>query len=160
VHCRPSELLLPASKLTNPSEKMLEHFIRCFSLLINHSFIYHIDTVYSESTGGHKARIERFAETMSYTEAYDSLTVFYSAKNGAHESSTPLETVTGFPHSVVIALAHAVTYLRSFAIADAFVQVRFFTRFATRAHMLLNANTLANLYAPIVSTCGPNARRS
>jgi len=46
---------------------------------------------------------------------------------------------------VVIALAHAVKYLSAFGIADAFLETKFFTMFASKAHMLLAANTLTNL---------------
>jgi DNA mismatch repair protein MSH3 len=53
--------------------------------------------------------------------------------------------VTDFPKQVVVALAHAIKYLSAFSIADALTQTKFFTKFTTRAHMVLNANTLANL---------------
>lgn len=53
--------------------------------------------------------------------------------------------VTDLPNQVVIALAHAIQYLSKFGIADAFLETKFFTKFSTRAHMLLAANTLTNL---------------
>lgn len=53
--------------------------------------------------------------------------------------------VTDFPKGVLIALAHAIKHLSAFGIADAFLETRFFSRFASRAHMLLAANTLTNL---------------
>jgi DNA mismatch repair protein MSH3 len=53
--------------------------------------------------------------------------------------------VTNFPKRVVIALAHAIKYLSAFSIADAFLETKFFSKFTTRAHMLLAANTLTNL---------------
>ena len=56
-----------------------------------------------------------------------------------------MATVTGFPKPVVVALAHAIQYLSAFGIADALLETKFFTKFATRAHMLLAANTLTNL---------------
>lgn len=56
-----------------------------------------------------------------------------------------MAAVTDFPKLVVVALAHAIKYLSAFNIADAFRETNFFTRFTTRAHMLLAANTLANL---------------
>lgn len=56
-----------------------------------------------------------------------------------------MAAVTDFPKAVVITLARAIAYLRTFSIADAFLQVKFFGKFTTKAHMLLNGNTLANL---------------
>lgn len=56
-----------------------------------------------------------------------------------------LAEITAFPQRVVIALAHAIQYLSEFHIADALLETKFFTKFATRAHMLLAANTLTNL---------------
>lgn len=50
-----------------------------------------------------------------------------------------------FPKRVMIALAHAIKHLSAFGVADAFAESKFFTKFATRAHMLLAANTIINL---------------
>lgn len=50
-----------------------------------------------------------------------------------------------FPRRVIIALAHAIKHLSSFGIADAFAEARFFTKFTTKANMILAANTLINL---------------
>lgn len=57
-----------------------------------------------------------------------------------------MATVVDLPRPVVIALGHAIKHLSDFSIADAFVETNFFNRFTTRAHMLLNGNTLLNLY--------------
>jgi DNA mismatch repair protein MSH3 len=56
-----------------------------------------------------------------------------------------LAAIADFPKRVVIALAHAIKYLSAFGIADAFLETKFFTMFASKAHMLLAANTLTNL---------------
>jgi DNA mismatch repair protein MSH3 len=53
--------------------------------------------------------------------------------------------ITDFPKGVLVALAHAIKHLSMFGIADALLETRFFSRFASRAHMLLAANTLTNL---------------
>ena len=53
--------------------------------------------------------------------------------------------ITDFPKGVLVTLAHAIKYLSTFGIADAFLETRFFSKFASRAHMLLAANTLTNL---------------
>jgi len=53
--------------------------------------------------------------------------------------------ITNFPKRVVIALAHAIKYLSMFGLADVLRETRFFSRFTTRAHMLLAANSLINL---------------
>ena len=57
-----------------------------------------------------------------------------------------MATVTDFPKRVIIVLAHAIKHLSAFGIADAFMETEFFSKFTTRDHMLLNANTLSNLY--------------
>jgi hypothetical protein len=53
--------------------------------------------------------------------------------------------VTDFPKPVVVALAQCIEYLSAFRVADALLATNFFAKFTTRAHMLLNANTLTNL---------------
>jgi DNA mismatch repair protein MSH3 len=53
--------------------------------------------------------------------------------------------VTDFPKQVVMALAQSIDYLAAFRVADALLVTNFFAKFTTRAHMLLNGNTLTNL---------------
>ncbi len=53
--------------------------------------------------------------------------------------------VTDFPKQVVVALAQCIEYLSAFRVADALLATNFFAKFTTRAHMLLNGNTLTNL---------------
>jgi hypothetical protein len=57
-----------------------------------------------------------------------------------------MAAIVDFPRRVVIALAHVIKHLSEFSIADAFLETNFFTQFTTKAHMLLNGNTLTNLY--------------
>ena len=57
-----------------------------------------------------------------------------------------MAAIVGFPQRVVIALAHAIKHLSDFSIADAFLGTNFFNKFTTKAHMLLNGNTLTNLF--------------
>lgn len=61
--------------------------------------------------------------------------------------------VTTFPRRVTVALAHLIKYLRGFDVADALLKTQFFARFAERTHMLLNGNTLTNLW--VVSAYSP-----
>jgi DNA mismatch repair protein MSH3 len=56
--------------------------------------------------------------------------------------------VVDFPKQVIVALAQCIEYLSAFRIADALLATNFFAKFTTRAHMLLNGNTLTNLYVP------------
>lgn len=56
-----------------------------------------------------------------------------------------MAAVTDFPKRVVVALAHAIKHLSTFGLADALLETEFFSKFTTREHMLLNANTLINL---------------
>ncbi len=53
--------------------------------------------------------------------------------------------VADFPKQVIIALAQIIEYLSAFCVADALLAANFFSKFTTRAHMLLNGNTLTNL---------------
>jgi DNA mismatch repair protein MSH3 len=97
---------------------------------------------------------------MEYADAFDKLSAFYSkpasppdanaeasSSTGHQDANTALATITAFPRAVVVALAHAITYLSGFGIEPALLQTRFFARFAERTAMLLGANTLNNLYA-------------
>jgi len=63
--------------------------------------------------------------------------------------------ITNFPKQVVVALAQCIEYLSAFRVADALLATNFFAEFTTRAHMLLNANTLTNLcvMCPIAKPC-------
>ncbi|KAG6331292.1 hypothetical protein ID866_7797 [Astraeus odoratus] len=104
----------------------------------------------SSAASNHKIRIERYDESMQYTQAYGFVTQFYIDKMEQAGGKDPkmdsvLGIITNFPRQVVIALAHAIQYLSAFSIADAFLGARFFSKFADKTHMLLNANTLNNL---------------
>lgn len=109
---------------------------------------------------------------MAYTDAFNSVTRFYNDENQAENfrasqsfksgkqifprSSSSTNTlssegkltaeIASFPKDVVIALAHLVKYLSTFDVADALLETQFFSRFTERTHMLLNGNTLTNLY--------------
>ncbi|KAF8061576.1 DNA mismatch repair protein MSH3 [Lyophyllum atratum] len=132
VHTRPTELLLPKDGLSVPTTKMLHHFT-------------------GTSSAGHKIRTEHFAKTMSYIDAFQVVSDFYTDKTKAAAASESFKSgrlmaeVADFPKRVVIALAHAIKYLSAFSIADALLETRFFSKFTTKAHMLLAGNTLTNL---------------
>jgi DNA mismatch repair protein MSH3 len=89
-------------------------------------------------------RTERFDVQMDHADAYQVLTAFYASPSQGEGNST-LATITAFPRSVVIALAHAIEYLSTFGVQHALRETRFFARFAERTCMLLGANTLSNL---------------
>ncbi|KAA1471299.1 DNA mismatch repair protein MSH3 [Dentipellis sp. KUC8613] len=132
IHTKPAELLLPQTKLSKPTERMLAHFA-------------------GNSTFEHNIRIERYKTQMPYTEAFESLSEFYTRKTqapNASESFTSgrlMATITDFPHPVTVALAQCIKYLSAFGIEDALLATRFFSVFTTKAHMILNGNTLTNL---------------
>ncbi|KAG6919950.1 hypothetical protein DXG01_013299 [Tephrocybe rancida] len=133
VHTRPAELLLPCSSdLSGPTAKMLQHFTE-------------------SSTAGERVRTEHFKEILAYTDAFDLVSEFYTDKKQAVAASKSFQSgrlmaeIATFPMRVVIALAHAIKHLSVFSIADAFLETRFFTKFTTKTHMLLAANTLTNL---------------
>jgi DNA mismatch repair protein MSH3 len=64
-----------------------------------------------------------------------------------------MAAVADFPKRVVVVLAHAIKHLSAFSIADAFLETKFFSKFSTRAHMLLNGNTLTNLSVSCCLDC-------
>ncbi|KAF5386928.1 hypothetical protein D9615_001885 [Tricholomella constricta] len=132
VHTRPTELLLPKEGLSYPTTKMLHHFT-------------------GTSSSGDKIRIEHFGNIMSYVDAFESVSKFYTDKTKTAAASESFRSgrlmaeVADFPKRVVIALAHAIKHLSAFSIADAFLETKFFSKFTTKVHMLLAANTLTNL---------------
>ncbi|KAH0827010.1 muts domain V-domain-containing protein [Lanmaoa asiatica] len=130
VHTRPAELVLPEQGLSKLTEKVLRHFA---------------GSIHS----GQKIRIERYKNGMKFSVAFDFVTQFYSDRTKANSKDFSMDGILGIiatlPQQVIVSLAHAINYLSSFHIADAFLGARFFTKFANRAHMLLNATTLANL---------------
>ncbi|TFK72184.1 hypothetical protein BDN72DRAFT_836577 [Pluteus cervinus] len=132
VHTRPTELLLPRTGLSSPTGRMLNHFT-------------------GVTSDGKKTRTELIDEMLEYDDAFSLVSDFYTDKKRAAAASESFKSgklmaaITDFPKRVVIALAHAIKYLSAFNIADAFLETDFFTKFSTRAHMLLAANTLTNL---------------
>ncbi|KAJ2917229.1 hypothetical protein MD484_g3189, partial [Candolleomyces efflorescens] len=131
AHIQPSEILLPKHGLTPQTAKMLTDF--------------------SGSATGEKLRNEHFNRPMAYTMAFEYVSEFFTDKRKfgvateSFRSGQLMAEITDFPKGVVVALAHAIKHLSTFGIADAFLESRFFSKFATRAHMLLAANTLTNL---------------
>ncbi|KAG7452688.1 uncharacterized protein BT62DRAFT_958683 [Guyanagaster necrorhizus] len=131
-HTKPAELLLHQGGLTKATEKILSHF-----------------TTVSPTDGS--IRVEHFQALMAYTDAYSYITDFYAKKkpgptvSDSVRSGKILADISDLPKSVVVALAHSMQYLSKFGLADAFLETNFFTKFTTRAHMLLAANTLQNL---------------
>ena len=57
-----------------------------------------------------------------------------------------LASAIDLPKSVCIPLADIVKYLSIFGLAEVLTRVEFFLKFTEKTHMLLNANTLTNLY--------------
>ncbi|KAG8217898.1 muts domain V-domain-containing protein [Butyriboletus roseoflavus] len=133
VHTRPAELVLPEQGLSKLTEKVLRHFA---------------GSVHS----GQKIRVERYKNGMKFSVAFDFVTEFYSDRTKANSEDLSMDGILGviasLPQQVVVSLAHTINYLSSFHIADAFLGARYFTKFANRTHMLLNASTLANLFVP------------
>ena len=56
-----------------------------------------------------------------------------------------LAAVVDFPKPVTIALAQIIKHLTAFGLADVLLEAKLFDKFSSRVHMLLGANTLANL---------------
>ncbi|KAI0003416.1 DNA mismatch repair protein MSH3 [Russula compacta] len=133
VHCKPAELLLAEQGLTKPTERMLEHFT-------------------GSATTERRIRVERYKNQMSYTDAFDFVSQFYTQKTHCGKASASFTSagklmaeVADYPKQVILALAQSIEYLSAFRVADALLATKFFAKFTTRAHMLLNGNTLTSL---------------
>ncbi len=85
VHCKTAELLLAEQGLTKPTERMLKHFAGyapwnlpvCKGLTLNRS-----------TTTERRIRIERHKNVMSYTDAFDFVSKFYTQKTYSGRAST------------------------------------------------------------------------
>jgi DNA mismatch repair protein MSH3 len=126
AHANPSQIILPYEKLTNATERLVKRLSK-------------------ESIS-----VERSKEnSLIYTEAYDFLTGFYRGaalrSSSTDLAETRLATITGFPRSIVVLLAHAIKYLSPFNLSELFLQTEFFAKYSSHAHMLLSASTLSNL---------------
>lgn len=110
-------------------------------------------------------RIERFDEAQSYSDAFSYISKFYSENGsegtGVHEPREWIKLnfllalvglLTEYPQQVVVALAHMIEHLSKFKISRLFRNQTRFKQFMERNHMLLNANTLTNLYVTHAST--------
>ncbi|KAJ6547415.1 muts domain V-domain-containing protein [Mycena capillaripes] len=128
VHSKPTELLLQRNGLSKSTDKMLKHFTE----------------VPATAT-----RTEYFDDAMSFSEAFEFVSQFYANSSrhdsGAPDKSLPMAAIADLPKPVVVALACTIRYLSAFDIAATLSQTTFFTKFSTTSHMLLTANTLANL---------------
>ncbi|KAK2460594.1 hypothetical protein APHAL10511_007064 [Amanita phalloides] len=128
AHTRPAELLLPREGLTDSTRKLLSHFTT------------------NSSTTGTSVRVETSDKTVSYDEAFDFVSKFYiSRQSGSESAAKLLAAAVDFPKRVIIALAHVIEHLSTFDIADVLLEAKFFDKFSSRVHMVLGANTLANL---------------
>lgn len=108
----------------------------------------------SASADKERVRVERISKTLSFSEAYQEMQSFYArrAAGGSSESFKTgklLASLSDLPQRVVIGLANSMQYLKAFGLADVLTRTEFFAKFTERQHMLLNANTLANLYGKL-----------
>ena len=93
------------------------------------------------------------AESLSFSEALQELQNFYTQETNSRASENftagkLLVSLSDLPQRVIIGLAHSLRYLKMFGLAEVLTRTEFFIKFTERQHMLLNANTLANLYGP------------
>lgn len=61
-----------------------------------------------------------------------------------------LGSVLELPQPVITALAHCIKYLADFGLTNIFRQCQLFKTFGSRSTMLLNANTVDNLYVSYI----------
>ncbi|KAL8292983.1 hypothetical protein RQP46_000677 [Phenoliferia psychrophenolica] len=119
LHLQPSELVLQKS-LSKQTESMV-------------SFLIGQDA----GSAGLTCRIERIPKKPTPEAAQTFVSDFYV--------KAELHKILDLPKSVLIALASLITHLRAFSLETIFLRRHSFVRFADRAVMHLNGNTLANL---------------
>ena len=88
---------------------------------------------------------------MKYADALERIKAFYARKQAQQKSQFDYSgklfaAASQLPQKVTVALAYSVDYLLEYDLTDIFIETEFFGRFTDRQHMLLNANTLTNLY--------------
>lgn len=131
LHLEPSEMVLPINKLSSPSEKVIQHIMTRIS---------------TRTSGGGNMdtmRIEKSAKLFTdYNTSLQFLTSFYENKSSGGQL---LDQTLQLPQGVVVALAGLIGYLKEFKLESALQNLSLFTPFASRSHMLLNANTVASL---------------
>jgi DNA mismatch repair protein MSH3 len=88
VHCKPAELLLAEQGLTKPTERMLKHFAGCVPWIpLVHKDLRQFSHIRSITTE-RRIRIERHKNLMSYTDAFDFVSKFYTQKTHTGKAST------------------------------------------------------------------------
>ncbi|CUA72462.1 DNA mismatch repair protein msh3 [Rhizoctonia solani] len=131
AHVRPLELLLPESKLTKPSEKILAHI----------------------ANQGSRIRFDRYKNQMSYTEAFELVSAFYrkhgndSPENASEgfKSGKLMGCVVDFPKNVGEFLLVSTAADNKVTHIEVFLKTEFFMSFMNRSHMLVSGNSLHNL---------------
>lgn len=82
-------------------------------------------------------------------DALERIKAFYvrkQSKSRSDYSGKLFAAASQLPQKVTVALAYSVDYLLEYDLTDIFIETEFFGKFTDRQHMLLNANTLTNLY--------------
>ena len=161
MHARPHELLLPESGLAKETERLLTHYakwVNYHSRRAENSPVSVIPTVISWY-GWKDSRKPSLIPTRSHTSRSFIPKTDQQARARGPANENWLNFIpdfvgrlTGYPKQVIIALAHMVEHLSKFNISSIFRKQTRFKQFMERNHMLLNANTLTNLYVSHVST--------
>lgn len=130
LHLQPTEIIIP-SKMSKATEKLLGHLSRNTTTAL-----------------GDRVRLERM-EAPSHATCYSEVSTFYADKARDNEPASQegklLASVLELPEKVITALALLIRHLTQFKLEHIFDLTKFFQPFLARSHMLLNANTLANL---------------
>ena len=134
LHISPCELLI-VGDLSKQTEKV----VRAVSTSNNNAL-------------GDKVRVERTEKPKTIAaEAYSFVSNFYagrldrSEEEDKSESADLLERVLKLPDQVTVCLSAMIKHLTAYGMENVFDLTKYFTPFSTRAHMLLNGNTLASL---------------
>ncbi|KIJ23127.1 hypothetical protein M422DRAFT_56955, partial [Sphaerobolus stellatus SS14] len=130
THLKPCEILLPP-KISSSTGKMLEHFAK-------HGWNVLLKPVSSSHAG--RIRVERSKEDFDSTSAFQFMSEQYENQSDEH-----VAYLMDLPQLVVTALAYITKHLSVFGLSDTVTKLKFFDKFSTRTHMLLDASTIRNL---------------
>ncbi|KNC95837.1 uncharacterized protein SPPG_08780 [Spizellomyces punctatus DAOM BR117] len=138
MHIQPTEIILPGNPLSDMTETLIRQLCESFG-----------------STGD-TVRIERLKGAfLDHATARKVLAEFYEQPildnkptgndNGTALAAELYSQALSLPRRVIICLAALLKYLVQFGLEDILRLTKFFTAFASVAHMVLNANTLNSL---------------
>ncbi|KAI8904154.1 DNA mismatch repair protein Msh3 [Powellomyces hirtus] len=137
MHIQPSEIILTANAMSDITEKLLKHLCETVGVT------------------GDAVRVERVKDMfLDHSTARKALAEFYEkplVDEGMRQDDGTLlgaeiySQALSLPRRIITCLAALLKYLTQFGLENVLRLTKFFSPFASVAHMVLNANTLSSL---------------